>query len=397
MILICNRELVTENGLCQIIASVRDQSKGIEKTVWYTVSEKYRHFLSDNYDAFVVGLLIPAMESGSDMIIDGGVSDNLLTKLSGPTQEVLLEVMPNLKKINIKARINTRTTAKGDGIATGFSAGVDSYCTVADHADIPDGSHSITHLLFNNVGSHGAGGESLFYERYERLRKLAESIGLPLISVNSNLDEFYTKEYNFQQTHTLRNASVAHILSKGIKSFMYASAFHYHDVFVKKTRSIAHADPVLLPLVSSCHLEAYSTGSIYSRVGKIMRVSNYPMSYDSLDVCVNANNTSSYINCSECWKCLRTIATLEVAGKLHLYERVFDLDKYRKIKHAFYRELLSSDDPLMKEVVDFARDNNFAFPKHMEIYYRAIRIISETSPYKIIKKTKSMIYKLLLK
>ena len=75
---------------------------------------------------------------------------------------------------------------------TGFSAGIDSFCTVYDHLhrDIQD-EYRITHFLFNNVGSHGDGekGKELFNSRFNLIKGFCDEEAVPILKVNSNLNQ----------------------------------------------------------------------------------------------------------------------------------------------------------------------------------------------------------------
>src|SRR5690606_19883688 len=108
----------------------------------------------------------------------------------------------------------------------------------------------LTHLLFYNVGSHLAGGRELFLQRLRRIQVFADHVGLPLVPVDSNLDEFYSKAgLGFASTFTVRNVSAALVLQGGLKTYLYASGYRYQDCRVGQSRDIAIADPVLLPLL----------------------------------------------------------------------------------------------------------------------------------------------------
>jgi hypothetical protein len=143
---------------------------------------------------------------------------------------------------------------------------------------------------------------------------------------------------------------------------MYASAYHYLDVFLGPTDSLAASDVASLPLLSTATLDAFSVGSEYTRVGKTLAMTQVPNSYEMLDVCVRPAKPSGRTNCSECWKCLRTLATLEIGGYLNLYTKAFDLDLYYQVRHRYFATLLDSDNPLLREVVDFARERNYPIP-----------------------------------
>lgn len=338
------------------------------RSLWYSVDRDYKDMFSDRSDAVLVALLIPAMEKGEDIYIEGQVSTNLYYSIMGPLQSVLCRMLPFLKHIHIHVNdLTDEVYANPRGVLTGFSGGVDSYCVLADHyfdTKVPD-SYKITHLLFNNVGSHGDAdkGSELFNKRYNRLTSISSGFETPFVKVDSNVDSFYSHVTWFQPTHSLRNTSVALLLQKGIGTYLYASAYSFSDVFIGPSEDIAYADVVILPMLSTRNLEVKSVGSEYTRAGKTIRVAAVPESYTSLDVCVNSDNQTGGINCSSCWKCLRTLATLEIAGKLQHYEGIFNLAIYKQHRSAYFTKVLTSDDVLMKDIVSLARDKNFAFPK----------------------------------
>ncbi len=335
------------------------------QVLWYSLDEAFSHLISEACDAALVALLIPAMAIGEDIYVKGLISEKLLYNLSGPIQKILQIIIPTLKKVKIYAEEVTTTCGRAPGVATGFSGGIDSYCVLADHHyanDVP-GSFKLSHLLFNNVGSHGKGGEPLFEERYKRLLPVTKKIGLPFVMVNSNLGTFYGGGLHFQQTHTLRNASVSLLLQGGVGRFMYASAVDYTKVFVGKTNCIAYSDTVTLPLLSTESIAAISVSSEYSRIEKTLRVTEVSDSFDSLDVCVNDyKSDDGYINCSTCWKCLRTLAALDVAGALSNYSKVFNLNDYEKIRNSYLANLPGNHDPLVREIYTYAKERNWQFP-----------------------------------
>jgi len=348
----------------QIIYRVGVESIMGNKILWYSLHESFDDLLSNSCDAPLVALITPAMAMGEDIHIDGIVSDRLLYNLSGPFQRLLQHIIPSLRQVKIFPEdIYCSQANSAPGVATGFSGGIDSFCVLADHyySNVLE-RFKVTHLLFNNVGSHGRGGERLFQERYKRLLPTAELLGLPFLMINSNLGSFYDKGLGFAQTHTQRNASVALLLQGGIGRYMYASAYNYSDAFVGPTYDMAYSDTITLPLLSTDTLDAFSVGSEYSRVEKILRVAEVPDSYRALDVCVNAHNNSGYINCSICWKCLRTLATLEIAGYLEHYSTSFDLNAYKSQRVKYFATLLGSQHPLQQEVIQFAEKRNYSFP-----------------------------------
>lgn len=329
------------------------------QSIWYEVDKKYGELISNQSDAALVVLLIPAMNGGEDIFLKGVVSERLLYHLRGPVQSVLKIAMPWLQKIQIYPDQLTTVETRAEGVATGFSAGIDSYAALHDYyySDPLEG-FKITHLLYNNVGSHGKGGEDLFHKRFKAIQSVTNRIGLPIIQVNSNIDQFYDGKLTFVQTHTMRNVTVPLLLQFGISRFMYASAFDFRNIYINKTEAIAKTDPVILPMLSTDSLDIMSVGSEYKRVEKVLRVKEIPDSYESLDVCVNGKDAE---NCSTCWKCMRTLLTLEIADYIDRYYKVFDLDRYHVKRSNFIQQVLRSKHPLMEEIVNFGNASGFNF------------------------------------
>ncbi|WP_051786109.1 hypothetical protein [Endozoicomonas numazuensis] len=328
----------------------------------YSLPDEFSELVSDRADAALLALLIPAMDRGEPIKVEGVVSEHLYHHLSGSYQHVLKSIMPHLQLIDIFVDEIDKTSYESRGVATGFSGGIDSYCTLADYfyADVLPG-FKVTHLIYNNVGSHGkkTNPEVLFNDRYEALKPIADKIGLPFIKVNSNLDHFYCDRLHFMQTHTARNTSVALLLQKGIGRYLYGSAYAYPEVFIGKTDSMAHSDLMALPMLSTESLSSLSVGSEYTRAEKTIRVAGVEDSYTSLDVCVGDEVAG---NCSQCIKCLRTLLTLDIAGELDKYSQVFDLEVYRQHKDRYCSRILISRAPLEREIALLANKKSFRFP-----------------------------------
>ncbi|MDY0392061.1 MAG: hypothetical protein RBR89_01465 [Candidatus Bipolaricaulis sp.] len=352
-------EFVESDGELQCRYPVQFKG-GTGRALWYRVSSEWADLVSFRMDAPVVALLIPAMARGEAIHIVGTISERLYYSLSRPFQHMLRAMFPSLTVVDIHPQHVESTAAQG--VAAGFSGGIDSFCLLADHhyaPDVPTGFR-LTHLLYNNVGSHGRRGEELFRERYERLKAVVERIGLPFIAVNSNLDDFYAG-FTFEQTNTVRNASVALLLQRGLKRWLYASSFKYADLFIgPKVSNMAYADPFALSLLSTEALDMLSVGGEYSRVEKTLRVAKIQDSYTALDVCVRPGRGGE--QCSRCEKCLRTLLTLEIAGALPLYRNVFNLDVYSKARTMYIAEVLRNHTPFHREIVSFAKECGYKFP-----------------------------------
>ncbi|MAD77147.1 MAG: hypothetical protein CML20_20580 [Rheinheimera sp.] len=340
---------------CKISFELGD-SPFTEPSLTYYVPVQQQQLLSESVDCALIALLMPCMAANEPIILNGHLSRRLFTCL--PNIQVLLRsVYPELNIIPITAErlIGASKEIKNNTIATGFSGGVDSFATVADIK-----AENIEYFLFNNVGSHGGAGERLFEQRYKLVSKCAAQLITPLLKVNSNLDLFYDNELlNFVYNHTLRNISVALLFQQGINQFYYASAYHLSDFQFYNRPTIAHLDPILLPLLSTENIVVLPHGTLLTRFDKTKLITNFPDSYQYLDVCVDEESEK---NCSHCYKCRRTMATLDILGKRELYKEVFDFSLYDKKKLNVFYELYSDKAPMAVEIVDLAKESNYSIP-----------------------------------
>lgn len=355
---------------------VNIRTREFEGPLWYRLEARHREMISPSSDAPLLGLLVPAMHRGEDIHVAGTVSARLLHSLRSTYQELMRQVIPSLRSINVTAENLDSRRRDGNGVATGFSGGIDSWNTLLDfhYADLP-ASLRLTHLLFSNVGGHGREptglSREIFDGRYAALRPLVDRLGLPFVKVDSNLDSFYSNELRFQLTHTPRNASVALLLQAGLTRFMYSSAHHFTAVSVGPAIDTSFSDAVALPLLGTETLEMRSVGGEYTRLAKTLRVADNPDTYSTLDVCVSGKRAG---NCSACWKCMRTMLTLDIAGKLPLYSGVFDLDAFERRKARYLSQVLASDYPLLREIVQFTKSRGYRFPLSCRIRSHFMRM-----------------------
>jgi len=130
-------------------------------------------------------------------------------------------------------------------------------------------------------------------------------------------------------------------------------------------------DPILLPLLSTERLDLLSGVPALSRVAKTAIVAENPDARRMLDVCIaNADKRMRLgkINCSNCWKCVRTLLTLEALGQLDAFGEVFDLAYYRANRTALMHSLVKRSgqgDVAAKEALAFARARGLPLPGPM--------------------------------
>lgn len=329
---------------------------GLPEQLWFSVPREHGRLLSERADAAVCVLLIPAMRSGSQVRFTGPVT-SALAHWQGDAQAVYSLMGHGDPVTHVFDDPRPADTPPG-GVATGFSAGIDSWTVLAEHhyGDVPD-TERLTHLLFNNVGSHAsADPRGLWAARLSQLAPVAGHIGLPLVDVDSNMDDFYGGPHDFQATHTPRNAAVAHVLAGGLGLWLYASAWAYGQSGPGPGRGYdtSFTDAMVLPLLSTPGLMLRSSGGRHTRVEKTRLVAELEDAWGSLDVCTVSSDGS---NCSNCSKCLRTMVTLDSIGALDRFTGQFDLTAFAGRRARWLANGLRSFDPQVGEVVALVRES----------------------------------------
>lgn len=315
-----------------------------ERSLWFTVEREFAGFIANRLDAALVALLPAAMYLKKNIYLNGDVSEDLMFNVNRYVVPLSVAAMPGVGRVRATAanQVSASSRNVGHGVFSGLSCGIDSFATVHDYLlsdTVPNGLQ-ITHFLFNEVGAHGNSRQQrtreLFEVRLEAIKTVAALLGRPLIRVNSNVDFFYTNP--FQQTHTFRNAAVAHALAGGARHFLYSSGLSYSSIHAEPATDTAEIDPILLPLLSTTGLTCHSAGAGYSRLEKTAIVSKIATAAGHLDVC-----TKGYPNCGSCFKCARTIFSLELLGQLDRFSGLFSIEAYRKAEAGYLAHVRSAE------------------------------------------------------
>lgn len=338
-------------------------------TLYMDVSDR----AAEHQDWAAVAMLYPAMLKGHDLHINGAVSDTLLWYLGNDVQAILKRHNPALQGIEITAKKTHRKHADTGHVATGFSAGVDSFTTLHEFPEV-------THLTVFNVGSMGPDCAELFASYVKRAKDYADQKGLKFIKVDSNLDAFFAAasdgRVSFQKTHTIRNAAAA--LALDVNDYLYSSGVDYGAVNISEKNDTAYMDPVLLPMLGTRSMRLHSAGTSFSRSEKTQIVAKMLDAATMLDVCVAdplERVKADKPNCSTCWKCSRTLVTLEAAGQLEKFGSVFDLNLYRTQRNQLITDLMMrqrNGDTVAGEAVDFAKHKGLDMPSDNSVTIKHI-------------------------
>lgn len=337
--------------------------KGTQE-VFFETEERYgEYFVTDVSDPFIVAALLPALVEGEDIQVES-VSDRLYYNFR--TLSFLLGKVFGFPPIRLHALNIVSVKYGASGVGTGFSGGVDSFCTYVRHTsdDCPE-SMRITHLALFNVGAYGNDYEKTrldFETDRERAGKFAEEVGKPLIPVDSNMSSIYTHKdiYHYSLRTTLCISSAVLSLQK-LFSLYYISSSGTIDVCKYSAHDQYEYEGLLVQLLSTANTSLLIAEHHLNRVEKTMLLLDDPYVRNHLYVCAAPimnekhgchfkNDTSP--NCCECPKCRRTLAAIDFAGKLDAFKNRFDLEKW-----AVIRDECIADIYLLKDFDHFKKEN----------------------------------------
>ena len=375
----------------KLVADIESEKFGRD-IIWFSVPKEYGEFLTENYNAILVALLYPAMCAGEDIYIKGKVSEKLLFNIQNYLISFIKVYTKTAKDIKIIVdETITSVDNKQNHIGTGYSAGVDSLCTIYDRLVLEKReNYKLDTLLFLNTGSHGAyqdkNTENKFVARYKYLKQTAP---LPFIALNTNIHKFHTGPHELTVTFT--NVSGILSLERYFSKYYVSSSMSYNQFILYAKKGLNYCterfESFLLPLLSTETLSFIPDGYQYTRSQKIENILNYELTKKSLNVCVNSNETG-HKNCSICPKCLRTLMTLESLDILNDFKDVFDLDIYKKhsFKYKAKQVLLYGKEPFAKDNVDLARKKGKKLPNYFIAVLINIPDFIKTSIICLLKK-----------
>lgn len=398
---------ITKESKARLIADLKLHNKSLK--LWYEVSLEYeKYIVVDRADPFIIAFINYAMLNNLDIVSDVPISQSIYYKLKTHYIPALHNNNKDFYNIELKTQYMKDIEENYGAVATGMSAGIDSFTTLFLNTqdDIPH-QRKITHLAFFNVGAVQSSNtgrfdydEILKYEdekiikrsleinelRYNRALKIANQLDLPLVRVESNIMEIQKMKHKF--LHVQRAVSAVFVLQKLFSGYYFASTFSLND-FVVDTKDPSHYDVFSLAMFSTKNLEFLSGDSAYNRVEKTNLIKNERIVQNNLNVCWREDE-----NCGECDKCLRTLVTLDFLGALDLFKHSFDIDKYKRKRNRniAYVKVSSLTNPYFKQIIQLAKNQNIKYLNFQTISFYVPIFIKKyvrkalTNPQKAVKR-----------
>ena len=310
---------ITDENKYRLCAVLREDERA-DYTAWYEVEPEYGAYLCcERSDAFVVALLPYAIRKNLDIQCEQVVSERLHYQLNQILIPTLSKNISEFHPIRIIADVSSEVLPSQHANGASVSGGVDSFYTLLSHLHRKEKNFEISHLAFFNVGASGdCGGAQarlLFHDRVAWVKKIADSLGLPMLCLDSNISEYLGLSHVC--SHTYRTLSAVLAVQKLFSGYFFASGYPY-ERFHFSANDPSTFDLLNLKCLSTENITFYLSGAEKTRLEKLDVIAEYNITHSTLNVC-----TTSDSNCSYCPKCKRTMMGLYLLDKLDRYESVF--------------------------------------------------------------------------
>jgi hypothetical protein len=338
---------------------------GERHEIYFRFPASCADLLAGGPEAFLCGLLVPAMSLGARLISRVPVSARMLRGFRR-AQVALHHMYPDLLRVvPVEAPIRSGPIPDpGHLMGSFFSCGVDSFYTVLDNLEHPKpGNPPLTHLLFMRGLETVPSQERDAEQSAVIARDAARALGLTLLEGETNLRSFFPVDWGPWNGTGL--AATAHALGRGFGVFLIPAGSRYWTVAPPSIGS--H------PLIDeSCRTEwtrIHNDGAHASRPRKVAAMSHNDLVLSHLRICTQSR--SGPRNCGRCNKCLRTMVALEAAGVL---ERAGTLPN--RLPGDWTRSYRPNAVAGVREFITLARENHrpAGFIRELERMERGIRI-----------------------
>lgn len=361
--------------LCADITKINHNAASSKKsTLYFEFEERFAPYLChERSDAFVLGLLIMAMEDNYDVEYEVPLSEKLYYQLSIYFIPMVSKYnAEKLSNIQLKGTVSDKPVENLGKVATGCSGGVDSFYTIVRHnKEHVSKSFQLTHLVFSSTGTMDNNSKRIaeyYRKQLEEVKGIAKDIGCDTIGCYSNLHEYYRYPYwGFCNFFTPVYGSVVLAIQKLVKTYFVSSGDSIEYFHLDLSKVHGHDGSVFDVYTVGCmnteNLSFYSTGVECSRIEKEDYISSDKAACKHLNVCgmeINGvEKTWKKRNCGICNKCLRTMVQLYVLGKLERFGEVFDIECFYKYKRQRIGQMIASNKiSYVSETVRMAKKNH---------------------------------------
>lgn len=297
-------------------------------------SERLHQHIQPQPEAFLLALLVPAMEAGENIACAHAIDEVLLYNLRTQLIPYLCSHNPKLHRVNIDApsRVQRSPATPEKFSVLGMSCGLDALTAFAELRQTNVPLHMQPQaLIMNNIGAFGKGQEKFHHDR-AIVQGFASDMGLPLFIVESNMERYYQSKY--ERSYSVRNIAAAWAIGDLCRRVTYASGVEYKsmDHLVYK-KDMGFHDPIIFPMLSSSDLQTYTSGFRHNRSEKfeILLANNDLHPY--LNTCLRSTNRKNgFVNCGTCKKCAELIFRAQALNASDKLEKRFNLAAFEEMR-----------------------------------------------------------------
>lgn len=384
-----------KDNFAYLSVSYKDDVRNIDTNIYYRTEIEYGGVLCDQVaDPFVLLALLPAIKSGQHIVTEGAISADLKYRLDTSLIYLFTTIYNPHQTTPISITANNIIDIQFDSyaVACGCSLGIDSLSAIKRHCSesIPK-AYRLTHLTFFNIGALGEhqlkDANTSFKKELPFVKAFSEQLDLPLVILESNSSILFSEEFDFENTHTLRNACAVLSMQKFFSRYYYASSFPLNNTCIS-SESMSYMDAFLLPLLSNRNVQFILADADKSRVQKTEYIAHDKLVQGNLYVCwrdifSNGNpeykkemDAIPYRNCTRCDKCLRTALTLDILGVLDKYSSLFDLEYYYTQRQSYLFTVLAESEinPMYYQIASLIKNSGYVYPKVIDWKLNAKRL-----------------------
>ena len=337
-------------------------------------------------DALLAGLLLPAMKLGESLQIEAPVSPRLLR--STPRIQAMYRAWePRLSSVKVLAEPRPDPPRSSAGrVGLFFSGGVDSsYSLARNRIDHPLNEDRIEELIVihgNDIKLSDPRGR-LMDQKFDRIRRLAESLEVAAHRVSTNVQELTDRL-------SIPWGSLAH--GACLTGLGLSLQDRYRRLYIAPCSGSWHklmptgSHPLLDPLWSTETLEFVHDGCEATRLERIALLARQPDILRGVHVCWDRESLD--LNCGHCSKCLLLAVGLQaVAPETGIRPPEIDLEALATVKLVIPAEvdwcselidaLERPEDADLREALIQVRDR---FRDYFERLQRAARHLRRLAP-----------------
>jgi hypothetical protein len=315
--------------------------------LWVDVPETVADGITRRLDAWLLWMLPHAFVAGSDLVLEGEVSPELLRN-AHDIMGVWSSWWPEHRPVRIHAAAATDDETAGDRQGLMFTAGVDSFYTLFHHdrmaREQPEcRMRPVDDLVYVWGYDIPLFKPEAFEEKAATLRAIAEPTGKALLAFATNyrqLDLPLDRRQWGPMQHGPALGGMAAFLGRRWRGFLIAATEHYG------APGAWGSSPLVDHHFSTGRTQVRHHGAWADRYEKMKLLAEHDVAFEHLSVCWGRGSAR---NCSRCEKCFRTMLVYDLLGARHR-AATFDMTKFsvdglRKVwKHAplieqIYRDL----------------------------------------------------------